>query len=114
MARGIHFRVSGDGHRHREFRVRPFGHRELAPGIRRLKAELLTPEWPTAVAVTRHLRMDATRSARSADPTSMHRDNYVVTRSRPHPNKKAPGVGGWGEIRTARGSVPTSYLAEAL
>jgi hypothetical protein len=42
--------VTGDGHGHREFRVRPFGHRELAPGIRRLKAERLTP-----VAVTRHL-----------------------------------------------------------
>jgi len=31
------------------------GPEELAPGIRRLKAERLTPEWPTAVAVTRHL-----------------------------------------------------------
>ena len=62
---GIHFRVSGDGHRHREFRVRPFGHRELAPGIRRLKAERLIPEWPTAVAVTRHLRMFYHRAQKS-------------------------------------------------
>ncbi len=55
MAGGIHFRVSGDGHRHRDFRVRPFGHRELAPGIRRLMAERLFPERLTPVAVTRHL-----------------------------------------------------------
>jgi hypothetical protein len=27
----------------------------LAPGFRRLKAERLTPEWLTPVAVTRHL-----------------------------------------------------------
>ena len=27
------------------------------------------------------------RSARSADPTSIHRDNYVVTRSRPYPDR---------------------------
>ncbi len=33
------------------------GHRELAPGFRRLKAERLTPEWLTAVAVTRHLKL---------------------------------------------------------
>jgi len=47
--------VTGDGHGHREFRNRPFGHRELAPGFRRLKAEWLIPERPTTVAVTRHL-----------------------------------------------------------
>ena len=47
--------VTGDGHGHREFSYRPFGHRELAPGFRRLKAERLTPERLTAVAVTRHL-----------------------------------------------------------
>jgi len=47
--------VTGDGHRHREFRNRPFGHRELAPGFRRLKAEWLAPERLTTVAVTRHL-----------------------------------------------------------
>jgi hypothetical protein len=47
--------VTGDGHGHREFRIRPFGHRELAPGIRRLKAEPLAPEKLTTVAVTRHL-----------------------------------------------------------
>ena len=47
--------VTGDGHGHREFRVRPFGHRELAPGIRRLKAERLTPGRLNTVAVTRHL-----------------------------------------------------------
>ena len=47
--------VTGDGHGHREFRNRPFGHRELAPGFRRLKAERLTPERLTTVAVTCHL-----------------------------------------------------------
>ena len=47
--------VTGDGHGHREFRSRLFGHRELAPGFRRLKAERLTPERLTTVAVTRHL-----------------------------------------------------------
>ena len=52
---GIYFRVSGDGHRHREFRCRPFGHRELAPGFRRLMAERLSPERTTTVAVNRHL-----------------------------------------------------------
>ena len=36
-------------------RWRPPGHRELAPGFRRLKAERLTPERLTTVAVTRHL-----------------------------------------------------------
>ena len=46
---------TGDGHGHQEFRNRPFGHRELAPGFRRLKAEGLTPERLTTVAVTRHL-----------------------------------------------------------
>jgi hypothetical protein len=50
-------RVTGDGHGHREFRNRPFGHRELAPGFRRLKAEGLTPERLTTVAVTRHLEL---------------------------------------------------------
>ena len=53
---GIHFKVTGDGHGHREFRSRPFGHRELAPGFRRLKAERLAPERLTTVAVTRHLK----------------------------------------------------------
>ena len=48
--------VTGDGHRHREFRSRHFGHRELAPGFRRLMAERLIPERLTAVAVTRHLK----------------------------------------------------------
>ena len=52
IGRGIE---TGDGHGHREFRNRPFGHRELAPGFRRLKAEGLTPERLTPVAVTRHL-----------------------------------------------------------
>jgi len=47
--------VTGDGHRHREFRRRPFGHRVLAPGFRRLMAEWLIPDRPTTVAVTRHL-----------------------------------------------------------
>ena len=32
-----------------------FGHLELAPGFRRLKAEGLTPERLTTEAVTRHL-----------------------------------------------------------
>ena len=49
--------MSGDRHGHREFRCRPFGHRELAPGFRRLKAEELTPERPTTVAVNRHLEL---------------------------------------------------------
>ena len=52
---GTHLRVTGDGHGHREFRSRHFGHRELAPGFRRLMAERLTPERLTTVAVTRHL-----------------------------------------------------------
>ena len=47
--------VTGDGHGHREFRNRTFGHRELANGFRRLKAKGLTPERLTTVAVTRHL-----------------------------------------------------------
>jgi hypothetical protein len=47
--------VTGDGDGHREFRCRPFGHRELAPGFRWLRAERLAPERPTSVAVTRHL-----------------------------------------------------------
>ena len=47
--------VTGDGHGHREFRSRLFGCRELAPGFRRLKAERLTPERLTTVAVTCHL-----------------------------------------------------------
>jgi hypothetical protein len=49
--------VTGDGHGHREYRNRPFGHRELAAGFRRLKAEGLTPERLTTVAVTRHLEL---------------------------------------------------------
>jgi hypothetical protein len=49
--------VTGDGHGHQEFRNRLFGCRELAPGFRRLKAERLTPERLTTVAVTRHLRI---------------------------------------------------------
>ena len=61
MARGIHFRVAGDGLRHREFRCRPFGHLGLAPGFRRLKAEWLSPEWLTTVAVTWHLRINHVR-----------------------------------------------------
>ena len=52
--------VSGDGHGHRGFRCRPFGHRELAPGFRWLKAERLTPETSTTVAVTRHLELITT------------------------------------------------------
>jgi hypothetical protein len=47
--------VTGNGHGHREYRNRPFGHRELAAGFRRLKAEGLTPERLTTVPVTRHL-----------------------------------------------------------
>ena len=52
--------VTGDGHGHREFRSRHFGHRELVPGLRRLMAERLTPERLTTVAVTRHLKFSAT------------------------------------------------------
>ena len=48
--------MSGDGHGHREFRCRPFGHRQLAPRFRRLKAERLIPVRLTTVAVTRHLK----------------------------------------------------------
>jgi hypothetical protein len=44
--------VPSDGHGHRELRRRPFGHRELAPGFRRLRAEELIPERLTTVAVT--------------------------------------------------------------
>jgi hypothetical protein len=51
----MQFRVSDDGHRHRKLRHRPLGHRELAPGFRRLKAELLATERLITVAVTRHL-----------------------------------------------------------
>jgi hypothetical protein len=47
--------VTGDGHGHLEFRNLTFGHRELAPGFRRLKAKGLTPERLTTEAVTRHL-----------------------------------------------------------
>ena len=47
--------MSGDRHGYREFWYRPFGHRELATGIRRLKAEWLIPERLTSVAVTRNL-----------------------------------------------------------
>jgi hypothetical protein len=47
--------VTGDWHGHRDFWSRPPGHRELAPGFPRLKAERLIPERPTTVAVTRHL-----------------------------------------------------------
>jgi hypothetical protein len=54
---GIHFQVTGDGHGHQEFRSRPFGYQELAPGFRRLKAERLIPERLTAVAVTRHPKL---------------------------------------------------------
>ena len=48
--------VTGDGHGHREFRRRPFGHRELAPGFRRPRAERPTPErlmpwWPSPVTL---------------------------------------------------------------
>ena len=43
------------------------GRRELAPDIRRLKAERLTPERPTTVAVTRHLKLKP-RTARGAVP----------------------------------------------
>ena len=49
--------MSGVGHGHREFRNRLFGHRELVPGFRGLKAEGLRPEGLTAVAVTRHLEL---------------------------------------------------------
>ncbi len=41
----------------REFMLRPFGNQVLAPRFRRLKAERLSPEWLTPVAVTRHLRI---------------------------------------------------------
>ncbi len=53
--RAAAIQVTGAGHGHREFRIRPFGHRELDAGFRRLKAEGLSPERLTTVAVTRHL-----------------------------------------------------------
>jgi hypothetical protein len=52
--------VTGDGRGHREFRNRPFGHRELVPGFRRVKAEGLASERLTTVADTRHLKFSAT------------------------------------------------------
>ena len=55
----INFQVTGDGHGYREFWSQPLGHRELAPGFRRLKAERLTPERLTTVAVTRHQKFKA-------------------------------------------------------
>jgi hypothetical protein len=48
----MQFGVPGDGHGQREFRCRLFGHRELAPGFRRLRAEGLILERLTTVAVT--------------------------------------------------------------
>ena len=45
---------------HEDRRIR--GPEELAPGFRRLKAEQLTPERPTAVAVTRHLELNRAHS----------------------------------------------------
>jgi hypothetical protein len=53
---GTHLRVTGGGHGIGSSWARSFGHRELAPGFRRLKAERLIPERPTTVAVTRHLK----------------------------------------------------------
>jgi hypothetical protein len=50
---GIYYRMSGDGHGHREFRRRQFGNQELALGSGRLKSEWLTPERQASVAVTR-------------------------------------------------------------
>jgi hypothetical protein len=77
--------VTGDGHGHREFRCRLFGHRELALGFRRLKAERLTPERLTPVAVTRHLEwMKLGQHAVMTLP----RYSYVVTRSRPYPDTR--------------------------
>ena len=55
MTRELPIRVAGGGHGNREFRCRPFGHRGLAAGFRRPKAERLMPERLTPVAVTRHL-----------------------------------------------------------
>ncbi len=55
MNRELPIGVAGDRYGNREFRSRPFGHRGLAPGFRRPKAERPTPERLTPVAVTRHL-----------------------------------------------------------
>ncbi|NBR43257.1 MAG: hypothetical protein EBU04_10525, partial [Verrucomicrobia bacterium] len=72
------FMVTGDGHGHREFRSRHFGHRELAPGFRQLMAERLTPERLTTVAVTRHQKFRArARSARSAAPTQTKQPPFM-------------------------------------
>ncbi len=53
------YRVAGGGLRlqWREFMLRPFGNQVLAPRFRRLKAERLSPEGLTPVAVTPHLRI---------------------------------------------------------
>ena len=64
-------RVTGDGYGHREFRNRPFVHRELAPGFRRLKAERLTPERLTTVAVTRHLKFRPTGHVVTLGPDTL-------------------------------------------
>jgi len=61
--------VTGDGHGHQEFRSRQLGCRELAPGFRRLKAERLTPERLTTVAVTRHLELMSLRMRCHRIPT---------------------------------------------
>ena len=61
--------VTGDGHGHLEFRSRLFGHRELAPGFRRLKTERLTPERLTTVAVTCHLECISIRRRCHRTPT---------------------------------------------
>ena len=45
------------------------GRRELAPDIRRLKAERLTPERPTTVAVTRHRECIVAADAMSSHPS---------------------------------------------
>ena len=75
---GIHFRVTGDGHGNREFRSRPFGHRGLAAGFRRPKAERLSPERLTPVAVTRHLECMSEYRVWSNE----FGDRYIVTGDR--------------------------------
>ncbi len=61
--------VSSDGHGHREFRCQLFGHRELASRFLRPRAERLSPERLTSVAVTRQRKLR-------------------------HTHKKAPEIGG--------------------
>ena len=49
--------VTGDGHGHREFQVAASRESAAGPWFLRPRAERLTPEWLTTVAVTRHPKL---------------------------------------------------------